>query len=263
MDNHFFTQNKQKLFNLEKLWWLSGISDARSLPLQVCMPLQLLYTMVLDHDIKVGSLAIETAGALQLREYYQVLYFLLRSDSLISLVSWVTEGPINLLGARCSDLAERKGKEIPTQFLGKGSYFQQCSIQGVLVSDVTNLAAKIHTVLKPCLSPPSHEQYPYGTSMVREPEKPAQVESAMPFLLVNYTHLIWSCGEATNTGPFYNPSPEQNLLWPILDILPCMWRVFLLCWTGRMSASCARIIPFIWWSSTLQGFQAYLCVTTH
>ncbi|XP_067416772.1 GEM-interacting protein [Emydura macquarii macquarii] len=40
---------------------------------QVCMPLQLLYNMVLDHDIKVGSLAIETAGALQLREYYQPL----------------------------------------------------------------------------------------------------------------------------------------------------------------------------------------------
>uniref|UniRef100_A0A8C3XNR6 GEM interacting protein n=1 Tax=Chelydra serpentina TaxID=8475 RepID=A0A8C3XNR6_CHESE len=40
---------------------------------QVCMPLQLLYTMVLEHDIKIGSLAIETAGALQLREYCQPL----------------------------------------------------------------------------------------------------------------------------------------------------------------------------------------------
>uniref|UniRef100_A0A8C8SCP5 GEM interacting protein n=1 Tax=Pelusios castaneus TaxID=367368 RepID=A0A8C8SCP5_9SAUR len=37
------------------------------------MPLRLLYTMLLDHDIKVGTLAIETAGALQLREYYQPL----------------------------------------------------------------------------------------------------------------------------------------------------------------------------------------------
>ncbi|XP_074836480.1 GEM-interacting protein [Carettochelys insculpta] len=40
---------------------------------QVCMPLQLLYAMVLEHDIQVGNLAIETAGALQLREYYQPL----------------------------------------------------------------------------------------------------------------------------------------------------------------------------------------------
>uniref|UniRef100_A0A8C0QR31 GEM interacting protein n=1 Tax=Chelonoidis abingdonii TaxID=106734 RepID=A0A8C0QR31_CHEAB len=40
---------------------------------QVCMPLQLLYTMVLEHDIRIGSLAIETAGALQLREYCQPL----------------------------------------------------------------------------------------------------------------------------------------------------------------------------------------------
>uniref|UniRef100_K7GA33 GEM interacting protein n=1 Tax=Pelodiscus sinensis TaxID=13735 RepID=K7GA33_PELSI len=40
---------------------------------QVCMPLQLLYSLVLEHDIKVGSSEMETAGALQLREYYQPL----------------------------------------------------------------------------------------------------------------------------------------------------------------------------------------------
>ncbi|XP_034648591.1 GEM-interacting protein isoform X2 [Trachemys scripta elegans] len=40
---------------------------------QVYMPLHQLYAMILEHDIKIGSLAIETAGALQLREYCQPL----------------------------------------------------------------------------------------------------------------------------------------------------------------------------------------------
>ncbi|XP_032068099.1 GEM-interacting protein isoform X2 [Thamnophis elegans] len=37
------------------------------------MPLQSLYTMVMEHDIKAGNVAIETAGTLHLREYYQPL----------------------------------------------------------------------------------------------------------------------------------------------------------------------------------------------
>ncbi|NXV75408.1 GMIP protein, partial [Atlantisia rogersi] len=37
------------------------------------MPLRVLYTMVLEHDIKVGSSASETAGLLQQKEFYQPL----------------------------------------------------------------------------------------------------------------------------------------------------------------------------------------------
>ncbi|NWH81378.1 GMIP protein, partial [Piaya cayana] len=37
------------------------------------MPLRALYTMVLEHDIKVGSSAIETVGLLQQKEFYQPL----------------------------------------------------------------------------------------------------------------------------------------------------------------------------------------------
>jgi len=36
------------------------------------MPLGALYTMVLEHDIKVGNSANETAGLLQQKEFYQV-----------------------------------------------------------------------------------------------------------------------------------------------------------------------------------------------
>uniref|UniRef100_A0A8C0BCI3 GEM interacting protein n=1 Tax=Buteo japonicus TaxID=224669 RepID=A0A8C0BCI3_9AVES len=39
------------------------------------MPLRVLYTMVLEHDIKVGNSATETAGLLQQKEFYQVLHF--------------------------------------------------------------------------------------------------------------------------------------------------------------------------------------------
>uniref|UniRef100_A0ACB8ELT8 Uncharacterized protein n=1 Tax=Sphaerodactylus townsendi TaxID=933632 RepID=A0ACB8ELT8_9SAUR len=35
------------------------------------MPLQQLYTMVMEHDIKTGKVAIDTAGILQEREYYK------------------------------------------------------------------------------------------------------------------------------------------------------------------------------------------------
>nr|XP_056705609.1 GEM-interacting protein [Euleptes europaea] len=38
------------------------------------MPLQALYTMVMEHDIKTGNVAIDTAGILQLREYYKPLW---------------------------------------------------------------------------------------------------------------------------------------------------------------------------------------------
>uniref|UniRef100_A0ABM5FPQ2 GEM-interacting protein isoform X2 n=1 Tax=Pogona vitticeps TaxID=103695 RepID=A0ABM5FPQ2_9SAUR len=38
------------------------------------MPLQKLYTMVMEHDIKAGNLAIETAGILHLKEYYEPLW---------------------------------------------------------------------------------------------------------------------------------------------------------------------------------------------
>ncbi|XP_058023472.1 GEM-interacting protein isoform X3 [Ahaetulla prasina] len=38
------------------------------------MPLQGLYTMVMEHDIKAGNVAIETAGTLHLREYYEPLW---------------------------------------------------------------------------------------------------------------------------------------------------------------------------------------------
>ncbi|XP_061470454.1 GEM-interacting protein isoform X2 [Rhineura floridana] len=41
---------------------------------QTCMPLQTLYTMVMEHDIRAGNLAIETAGILHLREYYEPLW---------------------------------------------------------------------------------------------------------------------------------------------------------------------------------------------
>ncbi|NXI42846.1 GMIP protein, partial [Galbula dea] len=37
------------------------------------MPLQVLYTMVLEHDIKVGSVAAETVALLQQKEFYQPL----------------------------------------------------------------------------------------------------------------------------------------------------------------------------------------------
>ncbi|XP_048343951.1 GEM-interacting protein-like [Sphaerodactylus townsendi] len=37
------------------------------------MPLQQLYTMVMEHDIKTGKVAIDTAGILQEREYYKPL----------------------------------------------------------------------------------------------------------------------------------------------------------------------------------------------
>ncbi|CAI5764972.1 GEM-interacting protein isoform X1 [Podarcis lilfordi] len=40
---------------------------------QTCMPLQTLYTMTMEHDIRAGNLAIETAGILQMKEYYQPL----------------------------------------------------------------------------------------------------------------------------------------------------------------------------------------------
>lgn len=43
--------------------------------LQHNMPLRVLYTMVLEHDIKVGNSASETVGLLQQKEFYQVLYF--------------------------------------------------------------------------------------------------------------------------------------------------------------------------------------------
>ncbi|XP_054859663.1 GEM-interacting protein isoform X2 [Eublepharis macularius] len=38
------------------------------------MPLQELYTMVMEHDIKMGNVAIDTAGILQMREYYKPLW---------------------------------------------------------------------------------------------------------------------------------------------------------------------------------------------
>ncbi|XP_039206305.1 GEM-interacting protein isoform X2 [Crotalus tigris] len=38
------------------------------------MPLQTLYTLVMEHDIKAGNVAIETAGTLHLREYYEPLW---------------------------------------------------------------------------------------------------------------------------------------------------------------------------------------------
>ncbi|KAJ7317599.1 hypothetical protein JRQ81_003761 [Phrynocephalus forsythii] len=38
------------------------------------MPLQKLYIMVMEHDIKTGNLAIETAGILHLKEYYEPLW---------------------------------------------------------------------------------------------------------------------------------------------------------------------------------------------
>ncbi|KAM3844043.1 GEM-interacting protein isoform 2-T2 [Vipera latastei] len=38
------------------------------------MPLQTLYTMVMEHDIKAGNVAIETAGTLHLREFYEPLW---------------------------------------------------------------------------------------------------------------------------------------------------------------------------------------------
>ncbi|XP_063149041.1 GEM-interacting protein [Candoia aspera] len=41
---------------------------------QNSMPLQTLYTMVMEHDIKAGNVAIETAGILHLREYYEPLW---------------------------------------------------------------------------------------------------------------------------------------------------------------------------------------------
>ncbi|KAL8164142.1 UNVERIFIED_CONTAM: hypothetical protein K2H54_046682 [Gekko kuhli] len=41
---------------------------------QSCMPLQALYTMVMEHDIKTGNLAIDTAGILQMKEYYKPLW---------------------------------------------------------------------------------------------------------------------------------------------------------------------------------------------
>ncbi|XP_015283244.1 PREDICTED: GEM-interacting protein isoform X1 [Gekko japonicus] len=41
---------------------------------QGCMPLQALYTMVMEHDIKAGNLAIDTAGTLQMKEYYKPLW---------------------------------------------------------------------------------------------------------------------------------------------------------------------------------------------
>ncbi|XP_034957635.1 GEM-interacting protein isoform X2 [Zootoca vivipara] len=41
---------------------------------QICMPLQTLYTMTMEHDIRAGNLAIETAGILQMKEYYQPLW---------------------------------------------------------------------------------------------------------------------------------------------------------------------------------------------
>ncbi|NXC75044.1 GMIP protein, partial [Anhinga anhinga] len=40
---------------------------------QVNMPLRVLYTMVLEHDIKAGNSASETAGLLQQKEFYQPL----------------------------------------------------------------------------------------------------------------------------------------------------------------------------------------------
>ncbi|XP_075594218.1 GEM-interacting protein isoform X2 [Balearica regulorum gibbericeps] len=40
---------------------------------QSTMPLQALYTMVLEHDVKVGNSASETAGLLQQKEFYQPL----------------------------------------------------------------------------------------------------------------------------------------------------------------------------------------------
>ncbi|XP_066471240.1 GEM-interacting protein [Tiliqua scincoides] len=41
---------------------------------QRCLPLQNLYTMVMEHDIRTGNLAIETAGTLHDREYYEPLW---------------------------------------------------------------------------------------------------------------------------------------------------------------------------------------------
>ncbi|XP_077185452.1 GEM-interacting protein isoform X3 [Paroedura picta] len=41
---------------------------------QSYMPLQGLYTMVMEHDIRTGNLAIETAGTLQMKEYYKPLW---------------------------------------------------------------------------------------------------------------------------------------------------------------------------------------------
>ncbi|ETE70985.1 GEM-interacting protein, partial [Ophiophagus hannah] len=38
------------------------------------MPLQALYTLVMEHDIKAGNVAIDTAGTLHLREYYEPLW---------------------------------------------------------------------------------------------------------------------------------------------------------------------------------------------
>ncbi|XP_015705945.1 GEM-interacting protein isoform X2 [Coturnix japonica] len=40
---------------------------------QSSMPLRVLYTMVLEHDIKIGNTAIETVGLLQQKEFYQPL----------------------------------------------------------------------------------------------------------------------------------------------------------------------------------------------
>ncbi|KAH0628962.1 hypothetical protein JD844_010632, partial [Phrynosoma platyrhinos] len=41
---------------------------------QNCMPLQTLYTMVMEHDIKAGNVALETASVLHLKEYYEPLW---------------------------------------------------------------------------------------------------------------------------------------------------------------------------------------------
>uniref|UniRef100_A0A8C6VKA5 GEM interacting protein n=1 Tax=Naja naja TaxID=35670 RepID=A0A8C6VKA5_NAJNA len=38
------------------------------------MPLQALYTLVMEHDIKAGNIAMDTAGTLHLREYYEPLW---------------------------------------------------------------------------------------------------------------------------------------------------------------------------------------------
>ncbi|XP_026529606.1 GEM-interacting protein isoform X2 [Notechis scutatus] len=38
------------------------------------MPLQSLYTLVMEHDIKAGNVAIDTAGTLHLREFYEPLW---------------------------------------------------------------------------------------------------------------------------------------------------------------------------------------------
>ncbi|XP_053149159.1 GEM-interacting protein [Hemicordylus capensis] len=41
---------------------------------QICMPLQSLYTMVMEHDIRSGNVALETASALQVKEYHAPLW---------------------------------------------------------------------------------------------------------------------------------------------------------------------------------------------